>query len=72
MRQLDWMVEEKGLFQWTQTSALMAVHINANRKPGSPPVKAEDLNPFFKKKKPGKMIVSTGEAMKIMNKLFCK
>ena len=39
------MAEGRGRFQWSQTSAILAVLINANRTKGKQ-VKPDDLNPY--------------------------
>lgn len=49
MRQLQWMVDAKGNFEWQQTSCLEALQVNMNLKKGAKAVSPDDLNPFAKK-----------------------
>jgi len=52
--------------EWWHTANLMALHINTNRKKGTPPVKPEDLNPLVKRRsKPTKLEKVGVEALKM-------
>lgn len=52
LRELIWMVEGRGKFEWNQTSALMALAVNLMRdtRKGTP-VKPADFNPFAPREK---------------------
>lgn len=46
LRELTWMVEGRGQYEWQMTASMMALQINMNRKKGTKAVKANELNPF--------------------------
>ncbi len=73
LRQLIWMVEGKGRYDWSMTASMMALEININRKKGAKAVEPEELNPFIRKsKRREKVVLSTKDSMDILKKVFCK
>jgi hypothetical protein len=65
LRELHWMAEGRGNFDWEQTSLQAAIAINANRDPAkSRPVHPADLNPYATKRPPATVPASI-ECLKI-------
>jgi hypothetical protein len=46
LRELLWMSEARGEFEWQQTAAVMALHANMNRAKGKPPISPDQFNPY--------------------------
>ena len=70
VRELDWMVQGRGEFEWSMTAHQMALQINMNRRKGSPAIVPSDLNPFVHKRK-RKITLSAADSMEILKKTFC-
>lgn len=66
------MVEGKGQFEWARTANLMALHVNMNLPKGKARVDPNIFNPFIRKKKKPKIILSVKDSMDILEKVFCK
>lgn len=69
------MQEGKGEFEWAQTSNILALQLNINRKKGAPPIDARSLNPFaeYERKKAQKLIkLNAKETGEVLRSIFCK
>jgi hypothetical protein len=67
LRELDFMVQGKGNFEWAQTAGLMALQINMNSKKK---VNPDELNPFAEKQKVKKVKLSTKDSMAALKSVF--
>lgn len=67
LRELDWMLQGRGEFEWSMTSSLMALQINMNCKKK---VKPNDFNPFARQIKQNKIMLSPEESMKALKAVF--
>ena len=72
LRQLLWMVEGKGEFEWQMTSSLMALEINMNRKPGSRAVSPNEFNPFMQRPETQMVKLSAKESMSALKQVFVR
>jgi hypothetical protein len=69
------MQEGKGEFEWAQTSNILALQLNINRKKGAPPIDAQSLNPFAeyeRKKNAVKFKLNAKESGEVLRTIFCK
>jgi hypothetical protein len=67
------MLDGRGNFEWSQTSNLLALLINMNRKKGTPLMDPRKLNPFAPKKKTDDRIkLNTKDSMDLLRTVFCK
>jgi hypothetical protein len=66
------MVKGRGDFEWSQTSMMLAVYINANRKKGARAVTPEQLNPFAEpsRAKADKPQLSQKESIEVLRRVF--
>ena len=68
------MVDGRGVFAWSQTSHLLALQINLNRKKGASLIDPKTLNPFIRQRKKAKQRIqlNTEESMELLKNVFCK
>ena len=67
------MVDGRGVFEWSQTSHLLALQINLNRKKGASMIDPKTLNPFIQHKKASDRItLNTKDSMELLKTVFCK
>ena len=66
------MLDGRGNFEWSQTSNLLALLINMNRKKGTPLMDPRKLNPFAPKKTGERIKLDTNESMDLLRTVFCK
>lgn len=64
----------RGKFEWAQTSNILALQLNMNRKKGAPPIDARSLNPFaeYERKKQKPIKLNKKETAEILRAVFCK
>lgn len=68
------MVDGRGVFEWSQTSHLLALQINLNRKKGASLIDPKTMNPFIRQKKEAEQRIelNTEESMELLKTVFCK
>lgn len=66
------MVDGRGVFEWSQTSHLLALHVNLNRKKGASLIDPKTLNPFICRDEPAveRIQLNTEDSMELLKSVF--